>query len=194
MKKMLIPLGVVLVLSLAPPVFADWELGMSFFPASQSSVQSQTSDSLDWMIGFHFGATFWRVGYLSWDAIAMPGYKTQTITQGAYGVPSFLNLYDAGFRFGGNPFLAFFEVGLNNLWIYDQGLSPLGRMGVNLRAGAGLKFGWWGLTVSATEVYPTFASLASNISGVFSNGTSGQAFQTMANGLIWSAGVNLYFP
>ncbi len=184
----------ILILGAATPVFAEWELGMSLFPASQGSLPSQPSGTIDWMIGFHLAHNFWHSGYLSWDAISLPYYMTQNLTSGSYSVPSFLNLYDAGIRLAGGPLLAFAEVGLNNLWIYDVGLQPLADMGANIRAGFGVRSRWWGVTVSATEVFPRIGDLSSTLGGMWSMDQTmrSSSMASLRNGLIWSVGLTLY--
>lgn len=195
MKRLVLPLGALfLLLSFAPPVFADWETGVSLFPSSNTSVATVPSGNFDWMLGVHIGYVFPHSGYLSWDSITLPNYLTERLSAGAYHVPSFLNLFDFGVRAGKHSLYGFAQAGLNNLWVYDTGFEPLVNTGANLRAGVGLRFGIWGIDLSATEVYPTFAAVGRNLAGIVSNGTSSGAFQTFADNLIWSAGINLYFP
>ena len=38
MKKLLLPLAAILLLALAVPAFADWELGMGITPSQNSTV------------------------------------------------------------------------------------------------------------------------------------------------------------
>ncbi len=193
-KRIRVAVMAIVILGAATPAFAEWELGMSLFPTSQGSLSAQPSGNLDWMIGFHVGHNFWHVGYLSWDAISLPDFMTANLTRGAYAVPSFLNLYDAGVRLTGGPLLAFAEIGLNNLWIYDVGLQPLADMGANLRAGVGVRSRWWGLTVSATEVYPRMSDLPSTFAGMWSmdRATRSSALSAFRDGLVWSMGITLY--
>ncbi len=191
MKRKSIVVGAVLFLSLVPPAFAELELGMSLFPTSEGSVAATPVNDLDWMVGFHVGYNFLSVGYVSWDAISLPNYMTQNLT-GSYDLPSFLNLFDAGLRLSVGPLLAYGEVGLSSLWIYDVGLAPVGETGVNVRAGLGMRFDWWGVVVSATDVYPTFANLSSAGSGLLGESSGAQALSALESGLIWSAGLDFY--
>lgn len=195
MKRLVLPLGALLLfLSFAPPAFADWETGVTLFPASNTSIAAVPGNSLDWMLGVHVGYTFRHWGYLTWDAISLPSYLTQRLSAGRYQVPSFLNLFDVGVHLGRNGLFGFAQAGLNTLWVYDTGFEPLVDTGANVRAGMGFRFGMWGVDLSATEVYPSFSALAQNLAGIVSRGTSGAAFQTFADNLIWSAGINIYFP
>jgi len=193
-KRIRVTFLAIVILGAATPAFAEWELGMSLFPASQGSLPAQSSGNVDWMVGFHLGHNFWHSGYLSWDSLSLPSYMTQTLTMGAYAVPSFLNLYDAGLRLVGGPLLVFGEIGLNNLWIYDVGLQPLTDMGANIRAGMGVRSRWWGVTVSATEVFPRVSAISSTLGGMWSMdpATRSSALAAMRNGLIWSVGLTLY--
>jgi len=193
-KRIRVTLMVIVILGAATPAFAEWELGLSLFPASQGTLPAQPSGNIDWMVGFHLGHNFWKIAYLSWDAISLPDFMTQDLSMGAYNVPSFLNLYDTGVRLVGGPLLAFAEIGLNNMWIYDVGLQPLADMGANMRAGFGVRSRWWGVTVSATEVFPRVSDLSSTFGGMWSMdpGTRSGALAAMRNGLIWSVGLTLY--
>ena len=193
MKRLIMPFGALFLLVLSPSAFANWEAGVTLFPTSSSSVAAQPSGALDWMVGLHLGYTFRRHGYASWDAISLPDYLTQRFSAGAYQVPSFLNLWDVGLRAGRNVY-GFAQVGLNNLLIYDVGLAPLAHTGANIRAGIGAKLQIWEIDLSATEVYPSFSALAGSVSGVVADGTSGAAFKTLVDGLVWSVGLNLTFP
>lgn len=194
MKRLLLPFGALFLLLIAPSAFAEWEVGVSLFPASSSSIVVLPSSELNWMIGLHVGSTFLGSGYASWDGISLPDYLTKKLSAGAFRVPSFLNLYDLGLHLGKRTVFGFVQLGLNNLWIYDVGLEPLTNTGANIRAGAGVKFQIWGIDLSATEVYPSIGALAKNLAGVVTDGTSGAAFQTLAGDIIWSVGLNLYFP
>src|SRR5271157_5150815 len=103
MKKLLVPLAVLLLLALAvPAAFAEVELGISATPVPGG--QGTTTTEADFITGFHVGAN-WGILYGSWDALAMParfisnmtGYwdTTQGIyVEGPY-LPGFLNLFDA---------------------------------------------------------------------------------------------------
>jgi hypothetical protein len=160
MKKLLMPLAVVLLLCLAiPGAFAEAELGLGFTPGSVGGggPDSQIIPS------FHVGYS-WNILYISWDAYAMPDYWTYTMTTyvdpntgwtyPGYPVPSFLNMFDAGIKIVLKPFIGYAEVGPN--FLYLRGGQTYGKVGVNIRLGAGVKFGWWGINLSGTQVFASW--------------------------------------
>ena len=71
MKRILLPLAAVLLLAMAVPAFADWELGMGWTP-SRDIVDST-------IVNFHV-AYAWSILYFSWDAYAMPDYWVYNAT------------------------------------------------------------------------------------------------------------------
>jgi len=157
----------VLLLALAVPAFAErgeWELGIGWTPSSDL-----INDAI---INFHIGYAY-SILYFSWDAYAMPDYWVYNATTyvdpntgytiyGQY-LPGFLNLFDVGVRFVIKPVLVYGEVGTNVLYIYGGQIykDPNGNtgVGVNARAGVGLKFGWWGVNLSGTQVFATWNDL-----------------------------------
>jgi hypothetical protein len=150
--------------------------------------------------GFHIGYA-WSVLYFSWDALAMPPFFVQNATTvmdpttGAVtsgpSVPGFLNMYDVGLRFVLKPILGYLEIGTNNLYVYQQGLA--GGFGANLRLGVGLKFGWWGVNISGTEIFASFSDLTSVIGGLFDASTRTWAANEIASGLVPSLNLTFYF-
>ncbi len=194
MKKMLLPLAAVLLLALAVPAFAEWELGIGWTP-NQNSQNVADPNAVNSIINFHV-AYAWSVLYFSWDAFAMPDYWVFNATdyvdpytnvhhQGYY-TPGFLNLIDVGLRFYLRPVLGYLEVGANNLYIY--GSQDYGNVGVNFRAGIGVKFGWWGLNLSATQV---FANLG-DMGAAFSDAGHGN-WSTLTSGSMIGFNAALYF-
>jgi hypothetical protein len=163
MKKLLVPLAVVLLLGLAiPGAFAEAELGFGLTPGSVGGggPDAQVIPS------FHVGYS-WNILYLSRDAYAMPDYWTYNMTTyvdpnygnvvPGYLVPSFLNMFDAGIKVVLKPFLLYGEVGPN--FLYLRGGQTYGKVGVNIRLGAGLKFGWWGINLSGTQVFASWSDM-----------------------------------
>jgi hypothetical protein len=75
-------------------------------------------------------------------------------------VPGFLNLFDVGLRFVLKPIIGYVEIGTNRLYLYGGQIDrdPLGGsgVGVNLRGGIGVKFGWWGINLSGTQVFASW--------------------------------------
>jgi len=168
MKKILLPLAAVLLIAVAVPTFAErgeWELGLGWSP-SKSSGNIPDPNAVNSILNFHVGYA-WSVLYASWDAFAMPDYWVYDATNytdpfsgvyhPGYYAPGFLNLIDVGLRFVIKPVLLYGEVGFNNLFIY--GSSDYGNVGVNVRGGVGVKFGWWGLNLSATQVFASWGDL-----------------------------------
>jgi hypothetical protein len=165
MKKLLVPLVVVALLVLAvPAAFAEWELGIGLTPGQ---VAGNTDPNADPLLNLHLGYS-WNILYVSWDAYAMPDYwvwqNTTYVDPGTGYVvtgilaPGFLNLFDVGLKFVLRPLIAYAEVGTN--YLYVRGGEGAGKIGVNLRVGAGVKFGWWGINISGTQVFASFADLA----------------------------------
>ncbi len=192
MKKILVPLAVIMLLALATPAFAEWELGLSWTPTSQGTVNGASS-GLDSILGFHVGYAFLGIGYASWDAFALPNFMVWNLT-GLYYVPGFLNMWDAGLRLVIGPVLGFATLGVNNLYVYQVGLMGLDGIGANIRLGLGAKFGWWGVTLSGMNVYSSFGRAASTIGGLFSGSEAvrAQSWQDVTGGLLWSIGLTFY--
>ncbi len=162
MKKILLPLAVILLLALAVPAFAErgeWELGLGWTPSQD--VVNQT------ILNFHIGYA-WNILYASWDAYAMPDYWVYNATSytdpytGVFypgtALPGFLNLFDVGVRFVLTPVLVYGEIGPNVLYIYGGQIFNR-SVGVNARFGVGAKFNWWGVNVSWTQVFASWTDL-----------------------------------
>ncbi len=70
----------------------------------------------------------------------------------------FLNMFDGGIRIVLRPFLVYAEIGPNMLYL--RGGDFFGKVGVNFRVGAGLKFGFWGINLSGTQVFASWDDLS----------------------------------
>lgn len=197
MKKLLVLLAALLLVAIAvPAAFADVELGISATPGIKTdSGQDQT------ITGFHIGYN-WGILYGSWDALAMPAVLVSNMTgywddvnqfyvSGPY-VPGFLNLYDVGLRIVLQPFLLYTELGVNNLYVYKN-LGNGGSFGANLRLGAGLKFGFWGVNVSGTAVFSSFGLMADTLKKLVAESTRQEAISQIGQGLVPSINLTFYF-
>lgn len=170
MKKLLLPLAAILLLALAVPSFADWELGLGITP-SQNSTSTDPSQ-VNSIIDFHVAYAL-SILYFAWDAYAMPAYWVYNATTyvdpgsgviyGGADVPGFLNTFDVGVRIIIRPVVVYGEIGTNLLYLYGGQIyhDPLGNagVGVNARIGAGVRFGFWGVNISGTQVFSTWNDL-----------------------------------
>ncbi len=201
MRKLLPPCAVILFLAAAAPAFAEWELGVSFAPVMKEGVNHESSN-LDFLAGFHLGYCWWYIGYVSWDAIALPDSvifaqtsdrDSDGVWQPGYYAPGFLNLYDVGIRFRINPVIGFVELGANNFLVSGKGLETLGTFGVNFRAGAAIRWNWWSIGLSVTEVFHTLYEMSSSFSGIFSEGSRrNQARTQFSDGFLWTIMATVY--
>jgi hypothetical protein len=159
MKKLLVPLAAILLLALAvPAAFSEAELGIGLTPGQVGGPPDP--NNVDPIINFHVGWN-WSILYLSWDAYAMPDYWVYNNTTyidpstgyTIYGqnVPGFLNMFDIGVKIVLRPFVGYAEAGPNLLYL--RGGDMYGRVGVNFRVGGGVKFGFWGINLSGTQVF-----------------------------------------
>ncbi len=174
----------------------NWEVGISETP--NADPQTNTWDAL---VGFHF-AYAWNILYFSWDSIAVPDYMVQAWTGGyvdssgnyviGYSAPGFLNLWDVGLRLILGPVVGDAEVGVNNLYVYQQGLLA-GGLGANLRLGAGMKFGFWGFSLAVTSLYESWNDLTYTIGGLFSSDTQESSWSRIAQSLVPSLQLSFYF-
>jgi hypothetical protein len=176
MKKLLVPLAVIALLAFAvPSAFAEWELGFGWTPSVNTA--STSPGEVNSLFNFHVGYS-WTVLYASWDAYALPDYMVYNLTSfvdgsgnyvNGYYVPGFMNLFDLGLKLVLRPFIAYAEVGTNVLYMYG-GQFYSGGLGVNFRAGLGLKFGWWGVNVSGTDVFGSWNDMGYAFSQAFGHG------------------------
>jgi hypothetical protein len=201
MKKLMVPLAVIALMALAvPAAFAEWELGIGISPA-QNQI-STTPGAVDGILNFHVGYS-WSILYASWDAFAMPSYWVYNATtyidpvNGWYypgiDVPGFLNLFDVGIKIVIKPVIAYAEIGTNLLYLYGGQIykDPSGALGVgvNGRLGAGVKFGFWGVNISGTQVFATWNDLKSALDQAFHHGNT----RDLTDGSVLSLNFSLYF-
>jgi hypothetical protein len=190
MKKLLLPLAIALLLALAvPAAFADAELGIGVTPTGGSSGAG------DALTSFHVGYS-WTILYFSWDAYAMPDYWVYNATTyvdpnsgytvNGYNVPGFMNLFDVGLKLTLQPFVAYAEVGVN--YLYLRGGQTYPNVGVNARLGAGLRFGWWGVDVSGTQVFASWSDLTAAFAAAANSNTA-----PLLEGLLPTINFTIYF-
>ena len=192
MKRLLVPLVVVLLLVTAAPAFAEWELGLSWTPVTKDVVtQTGTQTVWDAMFGTHVGLSL-AIFYGSWDAIAIPNTKVEMWTNSAYSVPGFVNLFDAGLKLTLKPIELFAEAGTNMLYVYKQSLLS-GSFGVNFRVGVGLRFGGLGITLAGTSLFNSFDELGGAFADLGSSDTRDRGWTRITGSMFPSLGLALYF-
>jgi hypothetical protein len=183
MKRFLIPFIVVLLLALAVPAFADWEFGVSGTPQL-----NPVEGNVEFLTGYHLGYTV-SIFAASLDSIAVPSWLIAEWSN--YTVPGFLNLFDLGVKLYFRPLIVYAEAGINNLYIYQVGMLP--GLGANLRVGAGLRFGWWGIDLAGTETFPSWDALQKQVGGLFNADMQAAAFNQIVQQLVPSVQFNFYF-
>jgi hypothetical protein len=198
MKKLLVPLAVMLLLALAPAAFAELELGMSWTPINDPN--ALTDNAMQNIPGFHVGYG-WFILYGSWDSLAMPAFWVEQAaaytdpTNGAVtpgpSVPAFLNLYDVGVRLTLQPLEVYATVGTNNLKVYNDTTNY--GFGANIRLGAGLKFGFWGVNISGTNVYGSVDDMVAVLKALGADKTRDWALKQITDGLVPSLNLTFYF-
>jgi hypothetical protein len=182
---------VLLIIAAAMPAFSnELEVGLSFtpLPGGQDSPQGE----MDFMFGFHFGYSFLYILYATWDSLVVPPPMIFDWT--GYDRPGYLNLYDAGVRFSIGPVIAYAEVGLNSIYVYKQetiGFDP--NFGANLRLGVGARFGWVGVNVSGTSVFPSFDYMIGTLKGLVADSTRKQSLGKIRDTLVPSLNFTMYF-
>ena len=142
--------------------------------------------------------------YFSWDAYAMPSYwvyNATTYTDPSSGwvypgadVPGFLNTFRrwcSGSSFDPSSFFA--EVGANLLYLYGGQIykDPSGNtgVGVNAKLGSGVRFGFWGVNLSGTQVFSTWNDLRSAFDQAVHHGNTSELTQ----GSVLTLNFVLYF-
>ena len=78
MKKLLLPLAAILLLALAVPAFADWELGIGISPATNTAPSTDPNQT-NAIVDFHVAYAM-SILYFAWDAYAMPAYWVYNAT------------------------------------------------------------------------------------------------------------------
>lgn len=195
MKKLLLPLAAILLLALAvPAAFSEAELGLGFTPGQVGDPPDP--NNVDPIMNFHVGWS-WTILYLSWDAFAMPDYWVYNNTSyvdpvsgyfySGYNVPGFLNMFDAGIKIVIRPFIGYAEIGTNMLYL--RGGQTYGKIGVNARLGFGVKFGFWGINLSGTQV---FASM-DDLRGAFGQGFKNGNWSGVTEGMVPTINFVIYF-
>jgi hypothetical protein len=137
-------------------------------------------------------ATVSCILYASWDALVVPPTIIEEWT-GRFR-PGYLNLYDAGLRFSIGPVIAYAEIGLNSVYVYKQdsiGFDP--NFGANLRLGVGARFGWVGVNVSGTSVFPSFDYMIGTLKGLVSDTYRKDSLEKIKDTLVPSLNVTMYF-
>jgi hypothetical protein len=200
MRKLIIALLMIAVLAI-PAFSIGWEVGMHATVAPSGNREGD----IDFITGFHVGISPIAILYASWDALALPPNMISGMTgySDAEGVwhqgvfrPGFLNLFDVGFRFLLGPVALFTTVGTNNIYVYKQSDLPEGAggsWGANLRLGAGLKFGFWGVSLTGTAIFPSFPFLIEVFRQLGSEENRAWALDQIVNGLVPSLMATLYF-
>ena len=90
------------------------------------------------------------------------------------------------------PFLIYTEIGANTIYVYKN-LGGGGNFGANLRLGAGLRFGFWGVNVSGTAVFGSFQILTDTLKQLVSSTTRNAAISTISDSLVPSINLTFYF-
>lgn len=185
MRKMIVAILLVAVVAL-PGFTLGVELGVS-----GTAIPAGDGGQMEPAWGFHVGISPFSILYASWDSLVMPSSVIGSWT--GYYRPGFLNLYDVGLRLILGPIVALLEVGVNNVYVYKTGTQEIGGLGANLRVGAGLKFGAWGVTVTGTSVFPTMPELVDTLKGLVAEETRNWAFEQLTRGLVPSLMAVIYF-
>jgi hypothetical protein len=186
-------LGALLVLAMlvVTPAFAELELGLSWTPVPADEKDPEAD--LGSIVGFHVAYQWWGIFYATWEALVMPDDIINEFT--GYQRPGFLNLFDLGFRLRIGPVIGYATVGTNNIYVYRQqeldSFDP--GFGANLRLGAGLRFGWWGVNASGTSVFPSFERMTQTLGALGKAETRDIALEKIVDGLIWSVNLTFYF-
>ena len=152
------------------------------------------------MMGFHVGVNTLSILYASWESLVLPPSLAANMTsyydeeKGVYNdgyyMPGFLNLYDVGVRFTIRPVVAFFMIGTNNIYIYQEGI--VGTFGANMRVGIGIRGDFIGVTLSGTSVFPSMGKLFGALKGLASEQSREWAVQELTSGLVPSLIAVLY--
>ncbi len=164
----------------------EWELGYTWTPVPNALMDG--GFAIDSVSGYHVGYAD-HVFYCSWDVLNVPEFMTMRWAD-AY-ASGYLNLLDAGIRLEAEPFIVFAEAGINTLFVHGEGFNPRG-FGANLRAGVGVRFDWWGISVAGTSVFPSWQALGDTVSALWSPDTRPAAMNTIQAGLFPSVILTWY--
>jgi hypothetical protein len=208
-RRILIP--VVALALLATPAFAQFDLGLTAtVPLAATADPSAQVEALP---GFHFGYGFLWLFYGSLDSIVLGPQTVQSMTKrvqelegggiyetAGYYRPGFLNLADVGARLIIGPFVAAAQFGLNSLYIYKQqeilAENPnfQSGFGANFQVTGGLRFGFWGVSVIGTAVFPDMTSAIRSVSRLVANSEAERtlAFNQIVQRMIPTLAVVLY--
>lgn len=161
-------LVVALLLLLGGSAWAELELGLGIAPPiGDVPAQAQTGSFFtDATKVLHAGLSFWWLFYAGYDGLILPPYSVQQLTSGidtgtgqvtdGYFRPGFLNTFNVGIRPRIGPISIMASVGINQLYVYRQDADGLASppLGVNVKAGAGLRFAKWiGLSATVMSVF-----------------------------------------
>jgi len=205
MRKLIVALLMIAVLAI-PAFSIGWEVGMHATVVPNGQESGANSGGVDPIFGFHLGISPIAILYASVDSLMLPPYMIQGMTgyqdattqvwvQGYYR-PGFLNMFDAGFRLLLGPIAIHATVGVNSIYVYKQAELPAGtggNWGANLRLGAGLKFGFWGVSLTGTAIFPSFANMFEVFKQLGSDQNRQWALDQIVNGLVPSLMATLYF-
>lgn len=156
-------------------------------PGADSVYGDEETDLLDeFLVGLHFGYSMGFL-YASLDSFIMPPFMVQEMTSGDYydeekeewyfipGIerPGFLNFIDVGIKITLSNFVLFGEIGINNLYVYNQGDLPddqrerIGTLGTNLRVGASYKvIDNLSVGLTGTAIFPNFKTMGAALKGL----------------------------
>lgn len=202
-------LAALLAVCVAGAAFAEIELGFGIAPPLASSDENVYYDGFFYnnTAILHAGYSFAWLFYASVDMMMMPpsavsgitGYldpETGLYTNGIFR-PGVLSMIDIGIRPRIGGLMLMVSTGINNLYVYKQDeisdyYTP--SLGVNLRAGVGLKLGkHLGLMVSATTVFSDFDTMIATLQALDADGETAQmAQEQILNNLFPAAVISLH--
>jgi hypothetical protein len=193
MRKLIVAMVLIAVVAL-PGFTIGLEVGLSGTPVPNGD------GGAEWILGAHLGVSPWAILYASWDALVMPpgaiSGMTGYVDDGGYWhdgprLPGFLNLFDVGIKFEISKVVLLAEMGVNTVYVYKQ--EGTMDFGANLRVGAGLRFGGWGVTLTGTSVFGSMDTLVNTLKGLVADSTRKWAFDQIVNSLVPSIMAVVYF-
>lgn len=193
MRKLIVAMVLIAVVAL-PGFTIGLEVGLSGTPVPTGE------GGAEWIVGAHLGVSPMAILYASWDALVMPPGAISGMTgyvdsegywhEGPY-LPGFLNLFDVGVKLDISKLVLLAELGVNTIYVYKQ--EDTMDFGANLRVGAGLKFGAWGVTVTGTSVFASMDTLVNTLKALVAESTRKWAFDRIAGSLVPSIMAVVYF-